>query len=70
MTAAGRVEIFTPEAQSRHFRETLRANRLVELAAVHLMRQALDNPNAAPDYDAAYAYAEAEMRRAIERSKP
>jgi hypothetical protein len=64
---AGRVEIFEPDAQSRHFRETLRANRLVELAAVHLMRQALYNPNAAPDYDAAYAYAETELAK---RSKP
>jgi hypothetical protein len=60
---AGRVEIFEPAAQSRHFRETIRANRIVELAALHLMRQALAAPAAAPDYDAAYAYAEVELAK-------
>lgn len=61
-TVCGRVEIFEPEAQKRFYRETLRANRLVDLAAAHLMRQSLADPSGPRDYDAAYAYAEAEMR--------
>lgn len=58
---SGRVEIFDPEAARRSCAAMLRANRLVDLAAAHLMRQSMADPEGGRDYRAAYAWAEQEL---------